>query len=463
MFFYYPEVINRLKMLLFIFNLLILHTIYFKNNFVMDNKKKLATLCVQGGWQPKNGEPRVVPIYQSTTFKYDNTEEMADLFDLKKSGYFYTRLANPTNDAVAAKIAALEGGVGAMLTSSGQAANFYAVFNICEAGDHIVVSTEIYGGTYNLFGVTLKKLGIDCTFVNQEASEEEISAAFRPNTKLLFGETVSNPGCRVLDIEKFARIAHSHGVPLIIDNTFPTPINCRPFEWGADIVTHSTTKYMDGHATQVGGCVVDSGNFDWDAHADRFPMLTTPDESYHGLTYTKAFGKMAYMTKLVAQLMRDLGSIPSPHNAFLLNIGLETLHLRMPRHCENARRVAEFLQADERVAWVNYSDLPTDPQHDLQQKYLPDGSCGVIAFGLKGDRQTAVSFMDALRFVSIVTHVADARTCVLHPASHTHRQLSDEQLREAGIAPDLIRLSVGIEDADDIIADISQALDAIRK
>ena len=337
------------------------------------------------------------------------------------------------------------------------------MFNICEAGDHIVVSTEIYGGTYNLFGVTLKKLGIDCTFVNQEASEEEISAAFRPNTKLLFGETVSNPGCRVLDIEKFARIAHNHGVPLIIDNTFPTPINCRPFEWGADIVTHSTTKYMDGHATQVGGCVVDSGNFDWDAHADRFPMLTTPDESYHGLTYTKAFGKMAYMTKLVAQLMRDLGSIPSPHNAFLLNIGLETLHLRMPRHCENARRVAEFLQADERVAWVNYSDLPTDPQHDLQQKYLPDGSCGVIAFGLKGDRQTAVSFMDALRFVSIVTHVADARTCVLHPASHTHRQLSDEQLREAGIAPDLIRLSVGIEDADDIIADISQALDAIRK
>jgi len=427
----------------------------------MDDKKKLATLCVQGGWQPKNGEPRVVPIYQSTTFKYDNTEEMADLFDLKKSGYFYTRLQNPTNDAVASKIAALEGGVGAVLTSSGQAASFYSVFNICEAGDHIVVSTEIYGGTYNLFGVTLKKLGIECTFVNQDASEEEIGAAFRPNTKLLFGETISNPGCRVLDIEKFACIAHGHGVPLVVDNTFPTPINCRPFEWGADIVIHSTTKYMDGHATQVGGCVVDSGNFDWDAHADKFPMLTTPDESYHGLTYTKAFGKMAYMTKLVAQLMRDLGSIPSPHNAFLLNIGLETLHLRMPRHCENARRVAEFLQADERVAWVNYSDLPTDPQHDLQQKYLPDGSCGVIAFGLKGDRQTAVSFMDALRFVSIVTHVADARTCVLHPASHTHRQLSDEQLREAGIAPDLIRLSVGIEDADDIIADISQALDNI--
>ncbi len=427
----------------------------------MGNKKSLATLCVQAGWEPKNGEPRVVPIYQSTTFKYDNTEEMADLFDLKKSGYFYTRLQNPTNDAVASKIAALEGGVGAVLTSSGQAASFYSVFNICEAGDHIVVSTEIYGGTYNLFGVTLKKLGIECTFVNQDASEEEIGAAFRPNTKLLFGETISNPGCRVLDIEKFARIAHNHGVPLVVDNTFPTPINCRPFEWGADIVIHSTTKYMDGHATQVGGCVVDSGNFDWEAHADKFPMLTTPDESYHGLTYTKAFGKMAYITKLVAQLMRDLGSIPSPHNAFLLNIGLETLHLRVPRHCENARRVAEFLRADDRVAWVNYSDLPSDPQHDLQQKYLPNGSCGVIAFGLKGDRATAVRFMDSLRLVAIVTHVADARSCVLHPASHTHRQLSDEQLREAGIAPDLIRFSVGIEDVNDILADVSQALDNI--
>ena len=427
----------------------------------MGNKKSLATLCVQAGWEPKNGEPRVVPIYQSTTFKYDNTEEMADLFDLKKSGYFYTRLQNPTNDAVASKIAALEGGVGAVLTSSGQAASFYSVFNICEAGDHIVVSTEIYGGTYNLFGVTLKKLGIECTFVNQDASEEEIGAAFRPNTKLLFGETISNPGCRVLDIEKFARIAHNHGVPLVVDNTFPTPINCRPFEWGADIVIHSTTKYMDGHATQVGGCVVDSGNFDWEAHADKFPMLTTPDESYHGLTYTKAFGKMAYITKLVAQLMRDLGSIPSPHNAFLLNIGLETLHLRVLRHCENARRVAEFLRADERVAWVNYSDLPSDPQHDLQQKYLPNGSCGVIAFGLKGDRATAVRFMDSLRLVAIVTHVADARSCVLHPASHTHRQLSDEQLREAGIAPDLIRFSVGIEDVNDILADVSQALDNI--
>ncbi len=427
----------------------------------MGNKKSLATLCVQAGWEPKNGESRVVPIFQSTTFKYDNTEEMADLFDLKKSGYFYTRLQNPTNDAVASKIAALEGGVGAVLTSSGQAASFYSVFNICEAGDHIVVSTEIYGGTYNLFGVTLKKLGIECTFVNQDASEEEIGAAFRPNTKLLFGETISNPGCRVLDIEKFARIAHGHGVPLVVDNTFPTPINCRPFEWGADIVIHSTTKYMDGHATQVGGCVVDSGNFDWEAHADKFPMLTTPDESYHGLTYTKAFGKMAYITKLVAQLMRDLGSIPSPHNAFLLNIGLETLHLRVPRHCENARRVAEFLRADERVAWVNYSDLSSDPQHDLQQKYLPNGSCGVIAFGLKGDRATAVRFMDSLKLVAIVTHVADARSCVLHPASHTHRQLSDEQLREAGIAPDLIRFSVGIEDVNDILADVSQALDNI--
>ena len=427
----------------------------------MTQKMKRATLCVQAGWQPKNGESRVLPIIQSTTFKYDNTEEMADLFDLKKPGYFYTRLQNPTNDAVASKIAALEGGVGAMLTSSGQAANFYALFNICQAGDHFVTSNEIYGGTYNLFGVTLKKLGIECTFVSQEASEEEISAAFRPNTKALFGETISNPGCQILDIEKFARIAHKHGVPLIVDNTFPTPINCRPFEWGADIVTHSTTKYMDGHATQVGGCVVDSGNFDWDAHADKFPGLTTPDESYHGLTYTKAFGKMAYITKLVAQLMRDLGSIPAPQNAFLLNLGLETLHLRVPRHCENAQRVAEFLAQDERVAWVHYSGLPGDKNHALAQKYLPNGSCGVIAFGLKGDRQTAVQFMDSLRMIAIVTHVADARTCVLHPASHTHRQLSDEQLREAGVAPDLIRLSVGIEDCDDILADIRQALDKI--
>lgn len=427
----------------------------------MKKNMKPATLCIQGGWQPKNGDPRVLPIIQSTTFKYDNTEEMADLFDLKKEGYFYTRLQNPTNDAVASKIAALEGGVGAVLTSSGQAANFYAIFNICEAGDHFVTSNEIYGGTYNLFGVTLKKLDIECTFISQEASEEEIDAAFRPNTKALFGETISNPGCQILDIEKFARIAHKHGVPLIVDNTFPTPINCRPFEWGADIVTHSTTKYMDGHATQVGGCVVDSGNFDWDAHAEKFPGLCTPDESYHGLTYTKKFGKMAYTTKLVAQLMRDLGSIPAPQNSFLLNLGLETLHLRMVRHCENAQRVAEFLSQDERVAWVHYSGLLGDKNHALAQKYLPNGSCGVIAFGLKGTRETAIQFMDSLQMIAIVTHVADARTCVLHPASHTHRQLSDEQLREAGVAPDLIRLSVGIEDCDDILADIRQALDKI--
>ena len=434
---------------------------FFNEQKIMEKSLKPATLCVQAGWKPKNGDPRVLPIIQSTTFKYDNTEEMADLFDLKKEGYFYTRLQNPTNDAVASKIAALEGGVGAVLTSSGQAANFYAVFNICEAGDHIVTSNEIYGGTYNLFGVTLKKLGIECTFVNPEASEEEISAAFRPNTKALFGETISNPGCKILDIEKFARIAHKHGVPLIVDNTFPTPINCRPFEWGADIVTHSTTKYMDGHATQVGGCVVDSGNFDWDAHADKFPGLTTPDESYHGLTYTKKFGKLGYITKLVAQLMRDLGSIPAPMNSFLLNLGLETLHLRVPRHCENAQRVAEFLQADTRVAWVHYSGLTGDQCHELAQKYLPNGSCGVIAFGLKGTRETAIRFMDSLEFINIVTHVADARTCVLHPASHTHRQMSDEQLREAGVAPDRIRLSVGIEDVSDILADIRQALDKI--
>ncbi|MBR5729892.1 MAG: O-acetylhomoserine aminocarboxypropyltransferase/cysteine synthase [Prevotella sp.] len=427
----------------------------------MKKNLRTATLCVQAGWQPKNGDPRVLPIIQSTTFKYDNSEEMAMLFDLKKEGYFYTRLQNPTNDAVASKIAALEGGVGAMLTSSGQAANFYAVFNICQAGDHFVTSNEIYGGTFNLFGVTLKKLGIDCTFVNPEASEEEIQAAFRPNTKLLFGETITNPGCNVLDIEKFARIAHRNGVPLIIDNTFATPVNCRPFEWGCDIVTHSTTKYMDGHATQVGGCVVDSGNFDWEAHADKFPGLTTPDESYHGLTYTKTFGKMAYMTKLVSQLMRDLGSIPGPQNAFLLNLGLETLHLRMPQHCRNAQQVAEFLEAHPKVAWVHYSGLKSDTNYERAQKYLPNGSCGVMAFGVKGDRNTAIKFMDALDMIAIVTHVADARTCVLHPASHTHRQLSDEQLREAGVAPDLIRLSVGIEDVNDIIDDLKQALDKI--
>ena len=427
----------------------------------MKKNLKISTLCVQAGWEPKNGEPVLPPIVQSTTFKYDNTEEMAMLFDLKKEGYFYTRLQNPTNDAVAKKIATLEGGVAATLTSSGQAANFYAVFNICEAGDHIVTSNEIYGGTYNLFGVTLKKLGIECTFVDQTASEDEIQKAFRPNTKLLFGETISNPGCNVLDIEKFARIAHKNGVPLIIDNTFATPVNCRPFEWGADIVTHSTTKYIDGHAMTVGGVVVDSGNFDWDAHAEKFPGLTTPDESYHGLTYTKAFGKMAYTTKLVAQLMRDLGSIQSPHNSFLINIGLESLHLRVAQHCRNAQRVAEFLAQDDRVAWVHYCGLPSDRNYELGQKYLPNGSCGVMAFGLKGDRETAVKFMDSLELVRIVTHVADSRTCVLHPASHTHRQLSDEQLKEAGIAPDLIRLSVGIEDSEDILDDIKQALEKI--
>lgn len=424
----------------------------------MEKKLKPATLCIRGGWKPQNGEPVQPPIYQSTTFKYDNTEEMAQLFDLKKEGYFYTRLANPTNDAVAQKIAALEGGVGAMLTSSGQAANFYAMFNICEAGSHIVASTEIYGGTFNLFGVTMKKLGIDCTFIDQEASEEEIQKAFRPNTRAMFGETISNPGCRVLDIEKFARIAHRNGVPLIVDNTFATPINCRPFEWGCDIVTHSTTKYMDGHAAAVGGVVVDSGNFDWMAHADKFPGLCLPDDSYHGLTYAKDFGKMGYLTKLVAQLMRDLGSIPSPQNAFLLNLGLETLHLRMPRHCQNAQRIAEFLEGNERVAWVHYCGLKSDQHYALGQKYLPGGSCGVIAFGLKGDRETAVKFMDSLHLINIATHVADSRTCVLHPASHTHRQLSDEQLRAAGIDPTLIRLSVGIEDVDDLLDDIKQSL-----
>lgn len=424
----------------------------------MDKTLNKETLCVQGGWNPQKGEPRVVPIYQSTTFKYDNSEQMARLFDLEDSGYFYTRLQNPTNDTVAAKIAALEGGVGAMLTSSGQAANFYAVFNICEAGDHFVCSTAIYGGTYNLFSVTMKKLGIEMTFVDQNASEEELQKAFRPNTKCMFGETISNPGCEVLDIEKFARVAHRNGVPLIIDNTFATPINCRPFEWGADIVTHSTTKYMDGHATAVGGVIVDSGNFDWAAYGDKFHGLTTPDESYHGLTYTERFGKGAYMTKATAQLMRDLGSIQSPMNAFLLNLGLETLHLRVKRHCENAQAVAEYLSKNERVAWVKYCGLPDSPYYELGKKYLPNGSCGVIAFGLKGTREDAIRFMDNLKMICIVTHVADARSCVLHPASHTHRQLSEEQLKEAGIAPDLIRLSVGIENIEDIIGDIEQAL-----
>ena len=427
----------------------------------MNNKLKTASLCVQGGYKAGNGEPIELPIIQSTTFKYDNSEEMALLFDLKKDGYFYTRLANPTNDAVAAKIAQLEGGVGAVLTSSGQAANFYAVFNICEAGGHIIASNEIYGGTFNLFGVTMKKLGIDCTFVSPDASEEELQAAFRPNTRAMFGETISNPGCQILDIEKFASVAHRNGVPLIVDNTFATPVNCRPFEWGADIVTHSTTKYMDGLATQVGGAVVDSGNFDWMANAEKFPGLCTPDESYHGLTYVKDFGRMGYTTKLVSQLMRDLGSIPAPQNSFLLHLGLQTLHLRMAQHCRNAQAVAEFLQANPKVAWVHYCGLPDDPNHEKALKYLPNGSCGVLAFGLKGDRETAIKWMDSLEIINIVTHVADARTCVLHPASHTHRQLSEEQLKEAGVAPDLIRLSVGIEDIDDLLADISQALDRI--
>ena len=422
-------------------------------------KRSMETTCIQGGWQPKNGEPRILPIYQSTTFKYSTSEQMGRLFDLEENGYFYTRLANPTNDAVADKIRELEGGAAAMLTSSGQAANFYAVFNICGAGDHLVCSATVYGGTSNLFVVTMKKMGVDVTLVDPDAPEEEIEKAIRPNTKCIFGESIANPALVVLDLEKFARIAHRNGIPFIVDNTFATPINCRPFEWGADIVTHSTTKYMDGHAMTVGGCIVDSGNFDWEAHADKFPGLTTPDESYHGIIYTKKFGKAAYITKATAQVMRDLGSIPSPQNSFLLNIGLETLHLRMPRHCENAQKVAEYLQSREDVAWINYPGLENDKYHALAQKYMPNGTCGVISFGLKGGRQAAGEFMDKLKLAAIVTHVADARTCVLHPASHTHRQLSDEQLREAGVDPSLIRLSVGIENADDIIEDIRQALE----
>ena len=425
----------------------------------MEQKFNRDTLCVQAGWTPTNGEPRVLPIYQSTTFKYDTSEQMARLFDLEESGYFYSRLQNPTCDAVASKIAALEGGVAAMLTSSGQAANFYAIFNICEAGDHFVCASTIYGGTYNLFNVTMRKFGIDVTFVDADADEATISAAFKPNTKALFGETIANPGMNILDIEKFARIAHSHGVPLIVDNTFATPINCRPFEWGADIVTHSTTKYMDGHALTVGGAIVDSGNFDWEKHADKFPGLTQPDESYHGLAYSKKFGKLAYIEKAVAQLMRDLGSSQSPQNAFLINLGLETLHLRMQRHCENVLKVAKFLSAHPRVNWVNYGGLESDRYHGLALKYMPNGTCGVLTFGIKGSREDAIKFMDKLKLACIVTHVADARTCVLHPASHTHRQLSDEQLIEAGVAPDLIRLSVGIENVDDIIADLKQALE----
>ena len=422
-------------------------------------KRSMETTCIQGGWQPKNGEPRILPIYQSTTFKYSTSEQMGRLFDLEENGYFYTRLANPTNDAVADKIRELEGGAAAMLTSSGQAANFYAVFNICGAGDHLVCSATVYGGTSNLFVVTMKKMGVDVTLVDPDAPEEEIEKAIRPNTKCIFGESIANPALVVLDLEKFARIAHRNGIPFIVDNTFATPINCRPFEWGADIVTHSTTKYMDGHAMTVGGCIVDSGNFDWEAHADKFPGLTTPDESYHGIIYTKKFGKAAYITKATAQVMRDLGSIPSPQNSFLLNIGLETLHLHMPRHCENAQKVAEYLQSREDVAWINYPGLENDKYHALAQKYMPNGTCGVISFGLKGGRQAAGEFMDKLKLAAIVTHVADARTCVLHPASHTHRQLSDEQLREAGVDPSLIRLSVGIENVDDIIEDIRQALE----
>ena len=427
----------------------------------MSNNYKIETKCIQSGWQPTKGEPRVLPIYQSTTFKYDTSEQMGRLFDLEDSGYFYTRLQNPTNDAVAQKITELEGGVAGMLTSSGQAANYYAVFNICEAGDHIVSASTIYGGTFNLYGTTMKKMGVDCTFVDPDASYEELEKAFQPNTKCVFAETISNPSLVVLDIEKFAKLEHAHGVPLIVDNTFATPINCRPFEWGADIVTHSTTKYMDGHAMCVGGAIVDSGNFDWEAHADKFPGLTQPDESYHGIIYTQKFGKGAYITKATSQLMRDLGSIQSPQNAFLLNVGLETLHLRVPRHCENALKVAQYLKNHEKVAWVRYAGLEDDPYYELAQKYLPNGTCGVLSFGLKGGRDVSVGFMDKLKLAAIVTHVADARTCVLHPASHTHRQMNEQELIEAGVQPDLIRFSVGIENAEDIIADLEQALETV--
>ena len=427
----------------------------------MGKEYSIETKCVQSGWEPKKGEPRVLPIIQSTTFKYETSDQMGKLFDLEEEGYFYTRLQNPTNDLVAKKIADLEGGVAAMLTSSGQAANYFAVFNICETGDHVICSSAVYGGTFNLLGITLKKMGIECTFVDPDASYEELCCAFRPNTKAVLAESISNPSLVVLDFDKFVKSAHEHGVPLIIDNTFATPINCRPFEFGADIVVHSTTKYMDGHAVCVGGAIVDSGNFDWEAHAEKFPGLTTPDESYHGLIYTKAFGKQAYITKAVVQLMRDLGSIPSPQNAFLLNLGLETLHLRMKQHCENAEKVARFLENHEKVAWVNYPGLKSSKYYELAQKYMPNGTCGVIAFGLKGGRDVSVGFMDRLKLAAIVTHVADARTCALHPASHTHRQLSEEQLLEAGVQPDLIRLSVGIENADDIIDDLSQALELV--
>ena len=419
----------------------------------------LDSVCVQGGYTPGNGEPRQVPIIQSTTFKYATSEDMGKLFDLEASGYFYTRLQNPTNDAVAAKICALEGGTAAMLTSSGQAANFYAVFNIAGCGDHVVASSTIYGGTYNLFAVTMKRMGIEFTFVNPDATEEELDAAFRPNTKALFGETIANPALTVLDIEKFARVAHRHGVPLIVDNTFATPVNCRPFKWGADIVTHSTTKYMDGHGAGVGGCIVDSGKFDWTKYADKFPGLCTPDDSYHGVVYTERFGlEGAYITKATAQLMRDFGSIQSPQNAFLLNLGLESLHVRMQRHCENAQAVAEYLQGHDKIAWVEYCGLPGNKYYELAQKYMPNGSCGVVSFGVKGGRKAAENFMKHLKMAAIETHVADARTCCLHPASATHRQMNDEELRAAGVGPDLVRLSCGIEDKRDLIADLEQAL-----
>ena len=415
---------------------------------------QIETKCIQSGWNPGNGEPRVLPIYQSTTFKYESSDQMGRLFDLEESGYFYTRLQNPTNDAVAAKICDLEGGAAAMLTSSGQAANFYAIMNICEKGDHIVCASAIYGGTYNLYAHTIRKMGVDATFVDPECTEEELNAAFQENTKAVFGESISNPSLVVLDFEKFAKAAHAHGVPLIVDNTFPTPINCRPFEWGADIVTHSTTKYMDGHATCVGGAIVDSGNFDWEAHGDKYACLTQPDETYHGVVYTERFGKGAYITKATAQLMRDLGSIQSPQNAFLLNLGLETLHLRMKQHCANAKEVAKYLQNHEKVAWVHTPELETDKNYELAQKYMPDGTCGVITFGIKGGKEACVRVMDSLKMIAIVTHVADARSCVLHPASHTHRQMNEQELIEAGVQPDLIRFSVGIESAKDIIADL---------
>ena len=423
---------------------------------------KQETKCIQAGYEPKNGESRMIPIIQSTTFKYDTSEDMGKLFDLEASGYFYTRLQNPTNDFVAAKIAALEGGTAAMLTSSGQAASFFAVFNLASAGDHVVSSTAIYGGTYNLFHVTMARMGVEFTFVDPDCSDEELEAAFKPNTKCVFGETIANPALTVFDIERFAKAAHSHGVPLIIDNTFATPINCRPFEWGADIVIHSTTKYMDGHDAAVGGCIVDSGKFDWMAHKDKFPGLTTPDESYHGITYAEKFGQGgAYITKATAQLMRDFGAIQAPMNAFYLNLGLESLHLRIQRHCENAQRVAEFLEQHEQVAWVTYPGLPSDKGYELAQKYLPNGTCGVISFGLKGGRAAAEAFMKELKVAMIATHVADAHTCILHPANATHRQLSDEELIACGVGPDLMRLSVGIENADDIIEDLAQALDTI--